>query len=475
MVIVIDRNYFLALAAATSLLLSLLDPANAQETRAAASTAQNRFHMDLPEHLFAKELRADSPFGINTALRPDAPDLEKRLTAMQQAGIKWGRQDFSWRRIETSKGNYNFEPYDRLVDACREHGILLVGDLTGAPEFHNPRKPEGVEAYCRFARAAVERYRGRVAHWQIWNEPNGGFWQGSPEEYARLLSAAGKTIHETDPAAKVLGLNMAFCDVRWAERILKLVPYDCFDIACFHPYRAQCAPEEKFDWWMLDQYVKSWNAKQLTADYPLVRMNFLEQTEELVKVMRKFGDPKPLWVTEICWNTDIHPYGVSELRSADMLVRFYVLAIVSPHVEKVFWWTLRDGGTRQFDKSDMVGLMRADLTPKYSYYGLATLARMLEGKRHIRSDAFGPDIYAVVFGEEGAAEETIVAWATKPYAYVRITNEKGLSIYDVYGTRRDVPVDPVRTTHLPVPLGESPVYIVGAKGLKATIRPDPGW
>jgi hypothetical protein len=268
---------------------------------------------------------------------------------------------------------------------------------------------------------------------------------------------------------------MAFCDVRWAERILKLVPYDCFDIACFHPYRAQCAPEEKFDWWMLDQYVKSWNAKQLTSDYPLVRMNFLEQTEELVKVMRKFGEPKPLWVTEICWNTDIHPYGVSELRSADMLVRFYVLSIVSPHVEKVFWWTLRDGGTRQFDKSDMVGLMRADLTPKYSYYALATLARMLEGKRPVRTDAYGPDIYAVVFGEDGADRETIVAWATKPYAYVRITNEKGLAIYDVYGTRRQVPVDPVRTKHLPVPLGESPLFVVGAKGLKATIRPDPGW
>jgi hypothetical protein len=71
-------------------------------------------------------------------------------------------------------------------------------------------------------------------------------------------------------------------------------------------------------------------------------------------------------------------------------------------------------------------------------------------------------------------EETIVAWATKPYAYVRITNKKGLAIHDVFGTRPQVPVDPVRTKHLPAPLGESPVYVVGSKGLKATIRPDPG-
>jgi len=36
-------------------------------------------------------------------------------------------------------------------------------------------------------------------------------------------------------------------------------------------------------------------------------------------------------------------------------------------------------------------------------------------------------------------------------------------------------VDPVRTKHLTIPLGESPVYVVGARGLKATVRPNPGW
>jgi hypothetical protein len=41
--------------------------------------------------------------------------------------------------------------------------------------------------------------------------------------------------------------------------------------------------------------------------------------------------------------------------------------------------------------------------------------------------------------------------------------------------RRTVPFDPVRTKSLPVPLGESPIYIVGPKGIKANPRPDPGW
>ncbi len=466
-----------ALALALLAACSNPSPVPMQGAPSPAATAQNAFTVKLPPHRHAAALLPDSPFGINTALRPDAPDLEARLGAMQEAGIKWGRQDFGWARIEKERGKYDFEPYDRLLEALTKHGILIFGNLTGHPAFHDPRTPEGVEAYSAFARAAVARYAGKVDHWQIWNEPNGGYWKGTPEEYARLLAAAGKAIHGTNPKAKVLALNMAFCDVLWAERVMKLVPYDAFDIVCFHPYRAMCAPEEPFDGWVLDQYVKgNWHKAGLTPEYPLVRMTFEQQTDELVKIMRKFGEPKPLWVTEICWNTDIHPYGVSEMRSAELLVRFYLACIASRKVEKAFWWTLRDGGGLQFDKAQMVGLMRSDLSPKYSYFAYAVMARMLEGKKWVRNDSWGPDVYAAVFADEAAGEETAVLWSPRDYAYVRITNsEKGLAQFDLFGTKRLVAWDARRTRNNPFPVGQSPVYVVGPAGFKITVRPNPGW
>jgi hypothetical protein len=441
-----------------------------------AGTAQNTFTVDLPAPSAPTELRSDSPFGINTAFRPATPDLEARLKAMQQAGIKWGRQDFTWKNIERTVGEYDWEPYDRLVEQCHTHGLLIFGNLAYEPAFHDPRTPEGVKSYAQLSRAAATRYKDKVDCWQIWNEPNGGFWKGTPEQYAELLAASGKAIHEANPKAKVLGLNMAFCDVLWAEKILKLVPYDCFDIACFHPYRPPNAPEDKFDWWELDHYVKRRHKSDLTPEYPLVKMSYLEQAGELVKVMEKFGKPKPLWVTEICWNTHIHPYGTSEFRQADLLVRFYLLSIASGAVEKVFWWTLKDGGDRQFDQADMVGLMRNDLSPKYSYYAYAWMTRMLEGKKWIRNDSFGPEIYAAVFADTKKEEDLIVAWANKSFGYVRVTNsDRGLDVSDIFGTKRHVPFDKVRTSHLPVALGESPIYITGARGMKATVRADPGW
>jgi hypothetical protein len=231
-------------------------------------TASNTFTFTLPPPITPTALLMDSPFGINTAFNPGTPDLNARLQAMQAAGIKWGRQDFTWRRIEHRKGEYDWTAYDKLVDQCRQHGLLIIGNLTDNPEFYDLKTPEAVEAYVAFARAAVKRYAGKVDYWQIWNEPNLGYLKGDVAHYAELLSAAGQAIHETNPQAKVLALNMAFCDVIWASNVLTRVPNDAFDIVCFHPYRNPNTPEDKFDWWVLDQYVKRFHP-QLTTNYPL--------------------------------------------------------------------------------------------------------------------------------------------------------------------------------------------------------------
>ena len=51
----------------------------------------------------------------------------------------------------------------------------------------------------------------------------------------------------------------------------------------------------------------------------------------------------------------------------------------------------------------------------------------------------------------------------------------GLHFFDVFGTRRFVSYDRVRTGSFAVPVGESPIYIVGPTGLQAKVGPDPGW
>jgi len=440
-------------------------------------TAESSFRVPLPPSPFARTLLTNSLFGINTALDPAQPDVDAHLRAMQELGIKWGRQDFNWRRIEKKAGEYDWQAPDRLVEKALAHGIQLVGCLAYEPAFHNPTTDAGVDGYARFAEVAAARYAGRLDYWQIWNEPNNSAsWDGSAADYARLLTRAGIAIHSANREARVVGLNMAFCDVLWARQVLRQVPVSALDIVAFHPYRPPNAPEEPFDWWTLDQYVKTWNAGHLPTNYALVNMTFLEQTAELVKVMDELGRRKPSWITEVCWNSQIHPYGTSELRQADLAVRFHALALGSRQIDKIFWWTLRDQGVRQYDQADMVGLARFDLSPKYAYAAYGWMTRLLEGKRWLRNDAFGPDVFVVVFNDPSKHEDRLVAWSTRPVAYIRVNNtERGLTLHDVYGTRRIVEYDAVRTGSVSVPLGESPIYITGAEGLTATVRADPGW
>lgn len=68
------------------------------------------------------------------------------------------------------------------------------------------------------------------------------------------------------------------------------------------------------------------------------------------------------------------------------------------------------------------------------------MARMLESTKWVRNDSFGPDVYAAVFTDESKGEDTIALWSPKPFAWVRINNtEKGLTFFDVFGTKRFVP------------------------------------
>ena len=114
--------------------------------------AENRFRVDLAPPAAAQALLTNSLFGINTAFGPGAADLAVRLEAMQQAGIKWGRQDFNWKSIEKQPGAYDWLGYDSLVEACARHGLLIFGNLAYGPSFHDPRTPDGVEAYAALAR-----------------------------------------------------------------------------------------------------------------------------------------------------------------------------------------------------------------------------------------------------------------------------------------------------------------------------------
>ena len=85
----------------------------------------------------------------------------------------------------------------------------------------------------------VKHFRGRVRYWALWNEQDIGYWnpRGNPEEYGHLLNAVVKTIHATDPDAKVIYGGLADPISEWAKRSLDAC--ECapgIDVFAYHTY-----------------------------------------------------------------------------------------------------------------------------------------------------------------------------------------------------------------------------------------------
>jgi beta-glucosidase/6-phospho-beta-glucosidase/beta-galactosidase len=62
-----------------------------------------------------------------------------------------------------------------------------------------PHTEEGRQAFARYCRELMSRYGTICRHWEVWNEPNIGFWKPKPNpaDYTELL----KTVYQTVKAA----------------------------------------------------------------------------------------------------------------------------------------------------------------------------------------------------------------------------------------------------------------------------------
>ena len=93
------------------------------------------------------------------------------------------RKPRGFRPSDPAAAQYDWSATDRLVEAAQQNGLLVMMTVTGPGPFfssasprrcrrnpctHRPKPSE----FAGFAAAVAKRYRGRVAYYSIWNEPN---------------------------------------------------------------------------------------------------------------------------------------------------------------------------------------------------------------------------------------------------------------------------------------------------------------
>jgi hypothetical protein len=103
------------------------------------------------------------------------------VSQYKELGVKWNRVAFSWVLVQPEKDEFDWAPYDRVVEACDREGIAILATLGG--HFDRPPVPawagESLKDVVdhqrasleRFVEAWVHRYRDSITYWEILNEP----------------------------------------------------------------------------------------------------------------------------------------------------------------------------------------------------------------------------------------------------------------------------------------------------------------
>lgn len=164
-------------------------------------------------------------YGIQTFLWWDNGWAGVHLDWVKQMVFSHVKQTFAWEDIQPERDVWLFERADQILDEVERRGLKLVVRLTDAPEWSHPNQPgeRGVDYvdappddpadFGRYCGAVAERYRGRVAAYQIWNEPNLSREWGNrtpdPAAYVALLQACSEAIRAADPAAILISAGLA--------------------------------------------------------------------------------------------------------------------------------------------------------------------------------------------------------------------------------------------------------------------------
>lgn len=203
-----------------------------------------------------------SAWGVSCHWLADEHPLSvvQRLDQLSATGAKWALLVPDWDRIEQQPGTYDWNTaahrFDDVIAGLTRRKILPIVQVYGGNRLYMPAAPDPNKrpladarmlladpqvrpAWHRFLEALVQRYKARVRHWEIWNEPNyPGFWlrPTSIDEYGQLVKAAAAVIKGVQPTAVILAGSTANVPLNYLQGVLASPGADSFDHWSVHPY-----------------------------------------------------------------------------------------------------------------------------------------------------------------------------------------------------------------------------------------------
>lgn len=270
--------------------------------------------------------KAAFPYGINTFLEQEVerPKLEAMLRMISEAGFVWLRQEFPWEDLEVDgRGQFTdsrldrdgdgerdtidtWLKYDQIVELTEAYGLRLMARLSNPPAWTRAdpaagdrAPPDDLDDFIKYVTAVAARYRGRIGHYQIWNEPNiypeWGENPIDPAGYVDMLCRAYRALKAVDPNIVVisgaiaptiaLDGNRDLSDLVFLQALYNYGGGECFDVLSAQGYGLRSGPTDR----------------RLRATSVNVGRHVYYRD-----IMVRNGDGhKPIWLSEAAWNATL--------------------------------------------------------------------------------------------------------------------------------------------------------------------------
>ncbi|MFN8511398.1 MAG: cellulase family glycosylhydrolase [Chloroflexia bacterium] len=219
------------------------------------------------------------------------PYQDQMLAAFKDLNVQVVRISIDWKRVEATKGQYDWSLYDRTLIPLAERRIAIVGDLSSFPAwtstdpecavpFSEPQhclpRPEVITDWERFCAAAAARYPF-IERWEIWNEPELWYGMKPQDHYLAYVRSAHRAIHANNARARVAITSLIGWS--WLRELYAQSPANDrpWEAIAYHPYPIPGGINDN------------------DPDHPIDT----DRIEELRRRMDENGDQaKPIWITE---------------------------------------------------------------------------------------------------------------------------------------------------------------------------------
>lgn len=168
----------------------------------------------------------------------------------------------SWMHLQAERNRWDFARLDGFVQQAEQRGVGVVLPLGLTPTWAAARpterspynvpgassEPADIADWKFYVQTVARRYRGRIHHYEIWNEVNAGagFFTGTPEAMFDLQRAAFEVLKGIDPDITVISPSTEGSTEDkfvWFERYMRLMAGRYADVVAYHFYIPRKAPE----------------------------------------------------------------------------------------------------------------------------------------------------------------------------------------------------------------------------------------